>query len=310
MGDPSFQPADGDVVGCAKPDVRICNRHLGPLILGAFFCKSYAIMFLGCDGLLSGRLKQLVHFLGGDLSRQHHPSQCANFFYGKFIMKEISTVSVQTMSSREIAEVVGARHDSVKRTIDRLTEKGVIAFTPSVEPTLGGGKLACVCHVNKRDSYVVVAQLSPEFTGKLVDRWQELEATDQDREIEALPANYIQALEALIESEKQKQIAIDTKAEIGTRREATAMNTASTATKRVNKLEVELDQSKMWSTVKRMEIMTGLKFDWRKLKAAESDLGHARKDVYDANYGTVRSYHSEAWKEAYALEINQGQQAI
>jgi phage regulator Rha-like protein len=30
--------------------------------------------------------------------------------------------------------------------------------------------------VNKRDSYVVVAQLSPEFTARLVDRWQELEA--------------------------------------------------------------------------------------------------------------------------------------
>ncbi len=27
----------------------------------------------------------------------------------------------------------------------------------------------------KRDSFVVVAQLSPEFTGALVDRWQELE---------------------------------------------------------------------------------------------------------------------------------------
>lgn len=30
-------------------------------------------------------------------------------------------------------------------------------------------------NVSERDSYVIVAQLSPEFTGKLVDRWQELE---------------------------------------------------------------------------------------------------------------------------------------
>jgi len=30
--------------------------------------------------------------------------------------------------------------------------------------------------VGGRDSYVVVAQLSPEFTAWLVDRWQELEA--------------------------------------------------------------------------------------------------------------------------------------
>jgi phage antirepressor YoqD-like protein len=30
--------------------------------------------------------------------------------------------------------------------------------------------------IGKRDSYVIVAQLSPEFTARLVDRWQELEA--------------------------------------------------------------------------------------------------------------------------------------
>ena len=30
--------------------------------------------------------------------------------------------------------------------------------------------------VNKRDSFSIVAQLSPEFTAALVDRWQELEA--------------------------------------------------------------------------------------------------------------------------------------
>jgi phage antirepressor YoqD-like protein len=35
----------------------------------------------------------------------------------------------------------------------------------------------------KRDSYVVVAQLSPEFTARLVDRWQELEAEKQQARI-------------------------------------------------------------------------------------------------------------------------------
>ena len=135
----------------------------------------------------------------------------------------------------------------------------------------------------------------------VIKRWRELENSQTLK----LPTTYIEALQALIESEKQKQLAIDTKAEIGNRREATAMNTASTATKRASKLEVELDKSKMWSTVKRMEMITGLKFDWRKLKAAENDLGYSRKDVYDANYGTVRSYHADAWQDAYALDIDQ-----
>ena len=36
-----------------------------------------------------------------------------------------------------------------------------------------------VYEIGKRDSYIIVAQLSPEFTAKLVDRWQELESNNE-----------------------------------------------------------------------------------------------------------------------------------
>ncbi|WP_418338416.1 Rha family transcriptional regulator [Pseudomonas citronellolis] len=83
-----------------------------------------------------------------------------------------------TMSSREIADLVEKRHDNVKRTIERLSEKGVIRFTPSEETSHdgAGARPVEVYLVNKRDSFIVVAQLCPEFTARLVDRWQELEA--------------------------------------------------------------------------------------------------------------------------------------
>ncbi len=80
-----------------------------------------------------------------------------------------------TMSSREIAQVVESRHDSVKRTIDRLADRGVIDVPPTVEYRDGLNRSATEYRVGKRDSYVIVAQLSPEFTARLVDRWQELE---------------------------------------------------------------------------------------------------------------------------------------
>lgn len=88
-----------------------------------------------------------------------------------------------SMTSQEIADLVGARHDSVRRTIERLAGKAVITLPPLVEkPT--SGRPAFVYEFSgedgKRDSYVVVAQLSPEFTAKLVDRWQELEAAPRD----------------------------------------------------------------------------------------------------------------------------------
>lgn len=83
-----------------------------------------------------------------------------------------------TMSSREIAELLDARHDSVKRTMERLAESDLISFTPTVETSHegAGARPVEVYLVGKRDSYVVVARLSPEFTARLVDRWQELES--------------------------------------------------------------------------------------------------------------------------------------
>lgn len=90
---------------------------------------------------------------------------------------QIATAQL-TMSSREIADLVGSRHDDVKRSIERLAERGVITLPPLAEvPNQGPGPRAvAVYQVGKRDSYVIVAQLSPEFTARLVDRWQELEA--------------------------------------------------------------------------------------------------------------------------------------
>jgi len=125
------------------------------------------------------------------------------------------------------------------------------------------------------------------------------------------PTTYIAALEALIESEKAKESALQianhalaTKAEIGNRREATAMNTASQAVKQVNKLEIELDKAKEWSTIKRMEMLhPTMKFNWRKLKSVSNALELDIQTVPDANYFEVKSYHAKAWFEAYGIEI-------
>lgn len=85
--------------------------------------------------------------------------------------------TVATMTSREIAELVDSRHDSVKRTVERLAEKGVISQPPLVDgPKSANGVVEQVFLIDKRSSLIVVAQLYPEFTARIVDRWQELEA--------------------------------------------------------------------------------------------------------------------------------------
>ena len=83
-----------------------------------------------------------------------------------------------TMSSLDISELVGSRHDNVKISIERLAKSGVIQLPAMQEkPTNGRSAIVYIFsgEQGKRDSIVVVAQLSPEFTAALVDRWQELE---------------------------------------------------------------------------------------------------------------------------------------
>lgn len=87
----------------------------------------------------------------------------------------LSTVVNPTMTSQDIADLVESRHDKVKQSIERLAARGTIQLPPLGEVKNHLGQSVSVYQVGKRDSYIVVAQLSPEFTARLVDRWQELE---------------------------------------------------------------------------------------------------------------------------------------
>ncbi|HCX5362541.1 TPA: Rha family transcriptional regulator [Escherichia coli] len=118
---------------------------------------------------------------------------------------DICILEKPSMTSIEIAELVGSRQDNVKISIERLAKSGVIQLPAlqvfekinnlglrrSVEAYVFEGEQG------KRDSIIVVAQLSPEFTARLVDRWRELE--EQVRQplteiemIAAMAANAVQ----------------------------------------------------------------------------------------------------------------------
>ncbi|TGI07896.1 Rha family transcriptional regulator [Escherichia coli] len=118
---------------------------------------------------------------------------------------DICILEKPSMTSIEIAELVGSRHSDVKRSIERLVAKGVIQYTPlatvennqSLSPNKYTKAYFFEGEQGKRDSIIVVAQLSPEFTARLVDRWRELE--EQVRQplteiemIAAMAANAVQ----------------------------------------------------------------------------------------------------------------------
>lgn len=112
----------------------------------------------------------------------------------------------QSITSLQIAGLVGSRHDKVKQSIERLaTQKqdklAVIALPPmGVVPLVRNNRsydsdvYIFSGEQGKRDSIIVVAQLSPEFTAALVDRWAELEARGNQPVMPALPQSFSEAL--------------------------------------------------------------------------------------------------------------------
>lgn len=88
---------------------------------------------------------------------------------------EQARTSLLTMSSREIAELTGKEHKNVIRTIKDLLAAKIL--DAQIEPLKFEyrGQRFDYYELNKRDSLILVARLSPEFTAHIVDRWQELE---------------------------------------------------------------------------------------------------------------------------------------
>ncbi|EIB0284221.1 phage antirepressor KilAC domain-containing protein [Escherichia coli] len=122
-------------------------------------------------------------------------------------MNELINSNAIKMTSIEIAELVGSRHDKVKQSIERLAVRGVIRNPPMVvfEKINNLGLLRGVeAYVfegeqGKRDSIIVVAQLLPEFTARLVDRWRELEGATAK-----IPQTFSEALRLAADLEDQK----------------------------------------------------------------------------------------------------------
>lgn len=228
----------------------------------------------------------------------------------------VSATPNQTMTSLEIAELTGKRHDNVKRTIEILSQEtdkrpAVIQLPHSeeVKNHLGQSVTQYVFsgEQGKLDSITITAQLCPEFTAAIVKRWQELEAKQITFDI-TNPVHLLQAIEAQarlnIQLAAERDHAIATKAQIGSKREATAMANTATANRKLKAIESQLDQARDYASVKKVEAITKRKYEWKPLKHWSIKHGVEIKKAFDANYEKgVNTYSSSAWLAVYGVDI-------
>lgn len=214
------------------------------------------------------------------------------------------------VSTLDVAEQTQNEHASVMKLVRTYLNDfetfGRVGFEIEPFETAGGNQSREIALLNENQSallltYMRNSEIVRSFKVRLIKEFSDMKNQKPKTQLE-LAREQVALLERLEQIEVERDLAIATKAEIGNRREATAMNTASQAVKKANALEIELDRSKDYATVKRMEMLHhGVKFDWRKLKATCVDMGIEPLAVFDQNYGTVKAYHRDVWQETYAL---------
>ncbi|VVO22929.1 Rha family transcriptional regulator [Pseudomonas fluorescens] len=152
------------------------------------------------------------------------------------------------------------------------------------------------------------------FKKKLVrEFWEMVRERNKPAPTSALPQDYIQALEHLLDSKRSEQLAIEqrdhavaTKAEIGSRREATAMATASAAVRESRQLKEQLGLGITQATILAVEKALGRKFGasgWRPLKKWCEARSIKAPRVNHPTFGWVIAWPAGAWLHAYQIEL-------
>lgn len=80
-----------------------------------------------------------------------------------------------TMSSREIAKLMGVTHNEVKRMVKSLETAQRLSSPVTGHLYEREGEMREEFLLNKRDSLLTVARISPAYTAEMLDRWQERE---------------------------------------------------------------------------------------------------------------------------------------
>ena len=164
--------------------------------------------------------------------------------------------TAQTMSSREIAQLCQKPHDNVLKLIRSLIDGGIVkSTTPHQYMHPQNGQWYTEFLSDKRDSLVVVARLSPEFTAAVIDRWQELETQSNSP---ALPnfADPVQAARAWADAVEKQQLAIAQVAELQPK--ADALDVISTASNSLNLRET----AKTLGVQEKKFVAWCIKHDW------------------------------------------------
>ena len=213
----------------------------------------------------------------------------------------------KTMSSREIAQLCEKEHFNVKRDCEVMfkgLQLDAFKFEGIYFDSLNRQQTEYL--LDEELTMTLVTGYNIVLRNRVIKRWKELEG----QSVANLPDYptalrlYADQLEVSARLELERNHAIATKAEIGSKREATSMATASKYKRENTKLKVQLDESLNFATIKKVQSLTGGTYDTYALRR-HSKANHLEvQKAEDANYGSVNSYHKDAWLAVYNINLS------
>lgn len=106
----------------------------------------------------------------------------------------------KTMTLKEITDLLEVRHDQAMKKVAKMAKEPTFGTMFEIDIAYNGSQTTKTYELDERQSIAVASMLNVSLLMRVIDRWKELEQQLQPQ----LPSNYIEALEALLVSEKQK----------------------------------------------------------------------------------------------------------
>lgn len=170
--------------------------------------------------------------------------------------------------------------------------------------------------IPERDLYRLVMSSQLE-SAQVFEEWvvgevlPTIRKTGRYQAVQPAELSRLELLEIALASEREKlrvtaerDNAIATKAEIGNRREATAMATASAAVREVNRLRDELGFSTRHATILKVEEATDRQFSYVNLRRWCKANGVTPETVPDKRYADgVKAWPAAAWMAVFDIDL-------
>lgn len=127
-----------------------------------------------------------------------------------------------------------------------------------------------------------------------------------------LPTSYLEALEALVQKEKEK-LELTNQVDnltMGNQKVVSSRNTIrgqlGGTTKQLNHVKSQTGASKNEATINKVKSITGIKYDWRPLNqwCVDNDIAPRLISLNDYDTSQVKLYPAQAWYDVYGLELH------